>query len=66
MSSVSPSPIKRETRYTRTILRACRVDSGLSVLTGYYGVYQSILRPTAGQILFIFIILNSLFCLWSL
>ena len=54
MSSVSVSQIKRETLYTPTILQACRADPGLSVLTGYYGVYQSILGPTAGHILFIF------------
>ena len=54
MSSVSVSRIKRETHYTQTNLRACRAVSGLRVLTGYYGVYHSILEPTAGQILFIF------------
>ena len=42
MSCVSASRIKRETLYTHTILRACRADPGLSVLTGYYGVYHSI------------------------
>ena len=46
MSSVSASRIKRETLYSK-ILRACRADPGLSVLTGYYGV---MLGPTAGQI----------------
>ena len=45
MSSVIASRIKRETLYTRTILRACRADPGLSVLTGYYVVYHSILGP---------------------
>ena len=54
MSSVSVSRIKRETFYTRAILQACRAVPGLSVPTGYYGVYHSILGPTAGHILFIF------------
>ena len=56
MSSVSASRIKRQTLYTRTVLQACRADPGLSVLTGYYGVYHYMLGPTAGQILFIFFI----------
>ena len=53
MSSVSALQIKQKTLCTQTILWACRADPGLNVLTGYYGVYHSILGPTAGQVLFV-------------
>ena len=54
MSSVSVSRIKLENLYTRTFLQAYRADPGLGVLTGYYGLYHSILGPTVSQKVFFF------------